>query len=103
MFTHRSFTLGLDNDPDRVELIAERLLAETGEVIPGDQRAGVRSGLIELIVNVIEHGNLGITYAQKGAALGIPGGMAVLTRQRLAEPDVAARRVTVYFRMDTTT
>ena len=51
-------------------------------------------------MNSIEHGNLGITSEQKGAALGAPDGLAELTRRRLAQSDLAAKRVTVHFRMD---
>ncbi len=101
MFANRTFTLELDNNPDRVPVIAWRMLEETGDAIPPDQRAGVHVGLIELLMNAVEHGNLGITYEQKGAALRTdPDGLAKLTHRRLAQPDLAARRVTVHFRMD---
>ena len=100
MFVQRTFTVELDNDPERVPVIVERMLDETGDAIPRDQREGVHVGLTELLMNAIEHGNLGITGKQKAAALSAPDGLAELTRRRLAQPDLAARRVTVHFRMD---
>ncbi|MDP6580317.1 MAG: response regulator [Vicinamibacterales bacterium] len=103
MFAQRTLTLELDNTLDRVPIIAGQLLEETGGTIPRDERGGVRIGLIELLMNAIEHGNLGITYEQKEAALRRRDGLAELTGRRLAQPDLAARRVTVYFRMDAKT
>jgi CheY-like chemotaxis protein len=103
MFAHRTFTLEIDNTLERVPVIAEQLLEETGRAIPQDQRDGVRMGLIELLMNAIEHGNLGITYEQKGAALRQHDGLARLTGIRLDQPDLAARRVTVYCRIDAET
>ena len=92
LFANRTFTLELDNNSDLVPVIAWRMLEETGDAIPRDQRAGVYVGLIELLMNAVEHGNLGITYEQKGAALRTdPDGLAKLTQRRLAQPDLAAR------------
>ena len=103
MFAHRTFSLELDNEPERVPSIAGRLLAETGDAIPMEEQAGVRTGLVELLMNAIEHGNLGITYEQKATALRAPEGMTELTRRRLEQPELAVRRVTVHFRMDART
>ncbi len=103
MFSRRTFTLELDNTLERVPIIAGQLLEETSGAIPPDQRGGVRMGLIELLMNAIEHGNLGITYQQKGAALRVRDGLAKLTGRRLAQPELAAKRVTVHFKMDART
>ncbi|MEW5769196.1 MAG: response regulator [Pseudomonadota bacterium] len=51
-------------------------------------------GLTELMINAVEHGNLGIDYAAKSALLGEGRWEDEVTR-RLADPAYAGRRVTV--------
>jgi CheY-like chemotaxis protein/anti-sigma regulatory factor (Ser/Thr protein kinase) len=51
-------------------------------------------GLVELIVNAIEHGNLGITFEEKSALL-CSGLWDEEVTQRLARPDQSAKRVRV--------
>jgi CheY-like chemotaxis protein len=97
----RSFVMSLDNHMERVPIVVQRLMLETGEAIPADQRLGVRIGLVELIANAIEHGNLEITYEEKMAAMNASlDGIQNLHQQRLAQPHLAARRVTIDFTMD---
>jgi DNA-binding response OmpR family regulator len=54
-------------------------------------------GLSELMLNAVEHGNLGITYAEK-SALGGGEPLAEEIARRLANPDFAQRRATIEFR-----
>jgi anti-sigma regulatory factor (Ser/Thr protein kinase) len=61
----------LHPDPDRVEI-----------------------GLTELLVNAVEHGNLGITYEEKASLLERGAYDAEIAR-RLALPSLAARKVTI--------
>ncbi len=49
-------------------------------------------GLTELLVNAVEHGNLGITYEEK-TALNATGSWEEEVRRRLALPENAAKRV----------
>ena len=53
-------------------------------------------GLTELLVNAVEHGNLGITYDEKGVLLADGGWAAEITR-RLALPENRGKRVDVHF------
>jgi anti-sigma regulatory factor (Ser/Thr protein kinase) len=54
-------------------------------------------GLTELLVNAVEHGNLGITYAEKASLLG-HGDFHAEIERRLALPELASRRVKVTLR-----
>ena len=54
----------------------------------------VAPGLSELMVNAIEHGNLGITYAEK-AALKWNGGWENEIRRRLQRPEYRDRRAVI--------
>jgi anti-sigma regulatory factor (Ser/Thr protein kinase) len=56
-------------------------------------------GLVELLVNAIEHGNLAITSREKAEAMQKEGGGGYpdLLAERLADPRMAQRMVTVEF------
>ncbi len=56
-------------------------------------------GLTELLVNAVEHGNLGITYREKTELLE-SGNLQQEIERRLALPELASRRVRVTFRRD---
>jgi sigma-B regulation protein RsbU (phosphoserine phosphatase) len=56
-------------------------------------------GLTELIVNAVEHGNLGITYAEKSELNGINRWLEELDR-RAALPENAAKFVDVHYERD---
>ena len=97
----RSFTMRFDNRIERAAKIAERLVQETGDRIDANARLGVRLGLLELLTNAMEHGNLGITYDEKtDAQKHGPDGFMTLYQARMAEETLSARRVTVDFDMD---
>lgn len=53
-------------------------------------------GLTELLVNAVEHGNLGITYDEKSALLA-DGGWAAEVARRLTLPENRGKRVDVHF------
>ena len=61
------------------------------KAFPDPQRAVV--GLSELLVNAVEHGNLEITYQEKGA-LEAAGAWAAEVERRLQLPDLGARVAT---------
>jgi anti-sigma regulatory factor (Ser/Thr protein kinase) len=60
-------------------------------VYPDPQRAAY--GLQELLYNAVEHGNLGISYAEKKRLL-IDGQLVQTIDERLADPVLGSRRVT---------
>ncbi|MFM8979707.1 MAG: ATP-binding protein [Planctomycetia bacterium] len=66
--------------------------AYPGRTLPLDE---VKLALYEALANAIEHGNLGISGSMKAEALERPGGLDALMRERLADPQLAARRILV--------
>ena len=54
-------------------------------------------GLFELLINAIEHGNLGLSHEEKAALLA-HGQLDEERERRLALPEYAARYVTTTFR-----
>jgi len=73
---------------------ANQLAQLLASAFPDPER--VVQGLLELLVNAIEHGNLGITYEEKGALLVADGWHDEVDR-RLALPENRHKRVEVAF------
>jgi len=68
LILERYLKMKLDNRLEVLGKVADRLMQETeGHILPVD-RMGIRLGLLEIIINAIEHGNLGITYIDKTKA-----------------------------------
>lgn len=76
---------------------ARTLAAHLCRLFPEPQRA--LPGLLEILVNAVEHGNLGITYAEKSALLKA-GRWEQEIAERLALPQYAGRRVRIDLRRD---
>jgi len=53
----------------------------------------VASGLAELLVNAVEHGNLGIGHSRKRDLLQVPGAFEAEILRRLAQSEVTLRQV----------
>lgn len=82
-------------------LYQARLLAERISAFhPEPQRSLV--GVSELLINAVEHGNLGITYAEKSALLRA-GGWEQEVERRLEQPQYAQREVEVILERDAQT
>jgi Histidine kinase-like ATPase domain len=79
---------------------AKELAARLAEAHPDPERVVI--GLTELLVNAVEHGNLGITYREKADLLE-GGDLQAEIERRLALPELAGRRVKVTLRCDADT
>jgi anti-sigma regulatory factor (Ser/Thr protein kinase) len=71
---------------------AKALAAHLAAAHPDPDRVVI--GLTELLVNAVEHGNLGITFREKAELLE-RGALETEIERRLARPDLGARRVLV--------
>ncbi len=100
MFVKRTFSLKLGNDLNLVSKVADRLMLETVDALDPKEKLGVHLGLVELITNAIEHGNLGITFDETTAIVERDGTTAALVRERQKNPRFANRKVTIDFYMD---
>ena len=61
--------------------------------IPSEDRHGVQMALSELILNSIEHGNCGISYAEKTEWLATGEAIYELIVNRCSDPKIATRKV----------
>lgn len=97
----RSSTMKIDNRMEMIPMVAQRLLMETYDMIPHDQRLGLKIALVELLANAVEHGNLNITCEEKQSAMEESlEGIDNLREERLRNDEFARRRVTIDFVMN---
>ncbi|MDM8542823.1 response regulator [Desulfococcaceae bacterium HSG7] len=98
MFIKRSYKLQVPNKIEQIPRVVDHLLTITGDAICQEEQLGVRLGLVELIVNAVEHGNMGITYDEKNKAIN-HNRLDDLYQERLDDPEIAARRVKINFEL----
>jgi CheY-like chemotaxis protein/anti-sigma regulatory factor (Ser/Thr protein kinase) len=92
---HRfSLSTGDARDPSSIGTLTLPL----GNLLGEAELLGVRIGIGEMVTNAVEHGNLGITAAEKEEALA-DGRFAGLLASRLAIPENAAKRVWIESRL----
>ncbi|MBF0500870.1 MAG: response regulator [Candidatus Riflebacteria bacterium] len=102
MIIKRDLTICFDNRFELIGRIVDHLMQETGNAIGRRERLGVHLGLVELLANAIEHGNLEISYQEKTQLMEKNAdNLDKLYKERNLNPIFASRRVTVEFHMDT--
>jgi anti-sigma regulatory factor (Ser/Thr protein kinase) len=85
----------IDNDILAIPLYAgmgAMLLAQRGLIDP-DKKMHLQLALGELIVNAVEHGNCGITYNEKTAALEKGVSVVELVAEKCKDPAIRAKKV----------
>lgn len=98
-----SLTLGMKigNDIDLVSRVIDQLMLETEKNIGPADRFGVHLGLVEILTNSIEHGNLEISYEEKSLAMaGTVTQWKEFLQQRYQNPMYADRLVNLEFKLD---
>ena len=85
----------IDNDLLAVPLYASigaTILSQRGLINP-DSKMHLQLALLELIVNAIEHGNCGITYAEKTKTLEAGISSVDLIAEKCKDPEIREKRV----------
>ncbi|MCB1173978.1 MAG: ATP-binding protein [Leptospiraceae bacterium] len=90
----RSYAIG--NSLIEAEEISRRITRNLRRYIPDARTKGLNLAVRELILNAIEHGNLGITYEEKTKALQ-EGHYMRMFRHRREDPRLRDRRVFIDF------
>lgn len=98
----RATELSFRARPGLLSHVIAFLTEELQEHFPEQQGpvADVKLALYEAFANAMEHGNLGISFEEKTAAMGTPDGIRTLIEGRLEDPDLARRRVFVRVEYD---
>ncbi|MBU1109898.1 MAG: response regulator [Candidatus Riflebacteria bacterium] len=96
----RNLGMKIFNQLDLVCKIVDRLMLETEHALPEQDRLGIHLGLVEMLANAIEHGNLQITYDEKTEALeGASGDWLKLVETRTSTAPYEDRTVNLEFNM----
>ncbi len=92
-------TYVVDNSIALIDLISRRCTAASARFLSPDDLDGIRLGFREMLMNAIEHGNLGISFEEKTKATEA-GALVDLIRQRQKDPRFNQRKVRVNYRFD---
>lgn len=84
----------LQNDLEVVPSFVDMLVSRCAASLSATGAMELSLALRELIINAVEHGNLGVSFAEKTRALE-SGSMTQLLQERGADPERHARRVEV--------
>lgn len=88
------YTVG--NSLITAEELSQRLVRNIGKYLDNQRLTGVRFGLREMLVNAIEHGNLGISYDEKTREI-LSGNYKNFIKSRQSDPEYRQRSVTVHY------
>jgi DNA-binding response OmpR family regulator len=93
------YTLTTGSNPAHIPGIVSWLITATAATLPEVRRLHLRGTLSELLFNAMEHGNLEVFYQEKQQALAEQRYDELLA-DRLSQPRLAGRRVTIRVRYD---
>jgi len=93
---NHNFSLLFPTNFDIIPSIVNLLVSETDGVLSNEKQLDIRLGLSELLLNSVEHGNLGISFFEKSDAI-LNDTLTFLYNERLAIPELNQRMVEVRF------
>ena len=96
---NRNFKLEFKSEFNKIPKIVDKVIVESTLELENNIKVNVELGLVELITNAIEHGNLSIDYHQKQNALN-EGTLDELYADRMNESKYKDRKITVDFYAD---
>ena len=91
-----NFNLIFPTNFEIIQSIVNLLVSETDGVLTNDKQLDIRLGLSELLLNAIEHGNLGITFFEKNDAINNDT-LPALYNERLSISELINRNVEVRY------
>ncbi len=81
------------------EIITRGLIARLGKYFDATELKKIQVGISEILLNAIEHGNLGISFDEKTSAI-MEGDYMAFLLQRQKQPEYAGKKVKVDFVID---
>jgi len=97
----KSFKIEFENKFEIISEIVQKLMYEITADFDDTEKINIELGLLELITNAIEHGNLEITYNQKQNALNNDI-LENLYDERINDPKLFNRKILVEYNFDQT-
>ncbi len=97
--TREEKTIVIGNTISDVWGVVNQIILNIHSETPHGILEGLRAGLYEIIINAIEHGNLGITYEQKTEALARSAYLEIIEEKARAAEE-AGKKVTIHSKYD---
>ena len=96
---NRKFSIDFNTEYNKIPKIVDKVIIESNLDIDDNEKINIELGLVELITNAIEHGNLNISYEEKQKALD-EGILGDLYNKRMEDPVYQNRTITIDFHAD---
>ena len=96
---NRTFSIEFKSEYTKIPKIVDKIMIESAIDINDSEKVNIELGLVELITNAVEHGNLGISYIEKQLALD-EGKLSELFDDRVHNEKFKNRKVKVDFFTD---
>ncbi len=98
-FVYKKYKYEFNATVQIIPKIVDKLLIEASCEFENNERINVELGLVELITNAVEHGNLEITYNEKQLALN-NNALEALYDKKQNDPIFKNRKITIEFCVD---
>ncbi len=96
---NRTFSIEFKSEFGKIPKIVDKIMIESAIEIDDSEKVNIELGLVELITNAVEHGNLGISYIEKQTALD-KGNLSELFNERVHNEKYKNRKILVDFFTD---
>lgn len=96
---NRKFKIEFNTEFNKIPKIVDKVIIESNLDINDNEKINIELGLVELITNAIEHGNLNINYSEKQKALD-NGTLGKLYNKQMESPVYQNRTITIDFVAD---
>jgi anti-sigma regulatory factor (Ser/Thr protein kinase) len=93
------YVYSIDNYLNNADMMSMRLTRNLARYLPQSDIPMIRIGIREILINAIEHGNLGISFDEKTRALGNDAYIDLVHRLQ-KDPHLSARKVTIDYSLD---
>ncbi len=95
----REFSVIFPSTMNLIQQFVDQLVSEVEHLFQDSEQTNIELGLVELITNSIEHGNMEISYSEKSKSLQ-DNTLHILYEAKQHDPVISNRVVTVNFKMD---
>ncbi len=96
---NRTFSIEFKSEFTKIPKIVDKIIIESAIDMNDGEKINIELGLVELITNAVEHGNLGISYIEKQLALD-EGNLSELFDERVHNEKYKNRKINVDFYTD---
>ena len=93
------YVYSIDNYLNNADMMSQRLTRNLTRYLPQSELSMIRIAVREMLINAIEHGNLGISFDEKTTALDQNTYLDLINKQQ-EDPRLSSRKVTIDYSLD---